>query len=405
VLGWAWTACAWVDRTPPVVSVEGPSGVVREAELVVRAADAQPGIVRFEVSIDGGVAVPLELPADGVLRWRVPDLADGSHGLRFTAVDGSAFANVGTADFALVVDRTPPALEVAPARAGQGRTLAVWVRAAEPLVGPVMKVVVGGEKAGSPQEEQEVPLYPVDGAWRGLRGIEIVEVTGPHALVVEAADELGNLARVETTFEVGETAFEEGGFIRLNKKQKEARKDDEAIKKMREERNAAYAHVQPEQRWSGPFALPIPEAELTSPFGKYRSYSDGKKSHHTGLDLSEERGTPIGAAAPGIVLVAHEQAIFGNVVIVHHGQGVATSYNHLDAIDVKEGDQVAAGQIVGKLGSTGQSTGPHLHWGLEVDVVAVDPGEWLTNGFDRSPWSDRPADPPPAPVAEAPPEG
>ncbi len=67
-----------------------------------------------------------------------------------------------------------------------------------------------------------------------------------------------------------------------------------------------------------------------------------------------------------------EQAIFGKVVILHHGQGLASSYNHLSRIDVKLGDRVSPGQVIGAVGSTGQSTGPHLHWGVTVGRVAVD---------------------------------
>ena len=92
------------------------------------------------------------------------------------------------------------------------------------------------------------------------------------------------------------------------------------------------------------------------------------------------------AAAAGTVMVANEQAIFGNVVIVNHGHQVATSYNHLDSVAVEIGDQVEPGDVLGTLGSTGQSTGPHLHWGLEVGVVAVDPSEWLETGFDTPPF-------------------
>ncbi|MEQ1506514.1 MAG: M23 family metallopeptidase, partial [Myxococcota bacterium] len=276
----------------------------------------------------------------------------------------------------------------------QGKTWALWVRSDEPLVDPTATVTVIDAKPTEPSVQKTFALHafgtPGSNVWRGLRGIEIQEPTGPHPLVITAKDALGNEARLERTFEVAQTAFAEGGYIKLSKKQVAARKDEEAIAKMRAERDAAYAHPQPVQRWSGPFAKPIPGAELTSPFGKYRSYSDGRKSYHSGLDLSEPRGTPVRAAAPGVVLVAHEQAIFGNVVIVNHGLGVATSYNHLDRIDVREGDQVEAGQQLGALGSTGQSTGPHLHWGLEVDVVAVDPGEWLSTGFDVSPFAPAP---------------
>lgn len=395
---WALTGCAWLDREPPTVTIEGPTEVVREAELVIRVVDPAPGVKAATVSIDGAAPIPLELPPDKVVRWRVPELGDGAHEIRVQATDASAFANVGQAAFTLTLDRTPPAIEIHASSlvAHQGKTWAGWVRSPEPLLEPVVKLKVMGKKPTDPPVDVSVPLYPVDGAWRALRGLEIEEPTGPHPLVVEARDALGNVAHVEATLDVQPTEFEVGGFIKLSKKQKEARKDEAAIKKMREERDAAYSYAETTQHWSGPFLLPIPEAELSSPFGKYRSYSDGKKSFHTGLDLSEPPGTPIGAAAAGVVVVAHAQAIFGNVVIVNHGQHVATSYNHLQEILVKEGDKVDAGAIVGLLGSTGQSTGPHLHWGLEVDVVAVDPGEWLGNGFDRSPWN--PAPPPPVPT-------
>ena len=71
------------------------------------------------------------------------------------------------------------------------------------------------------------------------------------------------------------------------------------------------------------------------------------------------------------------QHIFGNVVIIDHGQGVVTSYNHLSAVSVDVGAAVAAGERIGAVGSTGQSTGPHLHWGLVVDGVSVDAEQWL----------------------------
>jgi murein DD-endopeptidase MepM/ murein hydrolase activator NlpD len=234
-----------------------------------------------------------------------------------------------------------------------------------------------------------MPLHPVAGVYRALRGVPIEATVGPHPLVVEARDALGNVERLESSYEVTPTEFEQGGFIRLTPKQKAARKDEEAIQKMRAERNAAYAKDL-EPAWTGVFQLPVADAEFTSPFGKYRTYSDGKKSHHVGLDLSQKRGVPVMAAADGLVLVAHEQAIFGNVVVVNHGHHVATSYNHLDSIAVQEGERVVAGQVVGTLGATGQSTGPHLHWGLEVDVVAVDPAEWLEAAFSTPPWSERP---------------
>lgn len=381
--------CAQLDRDPPVVTVEGPSEPVRTAELVIHAEDTVPGLAGLTVTIDGGEPAALVVPADGKVVYPVPDLPDGAHELRFTATDRSWTPNVTTVVRSVVFDRTPPVLEVSPASATayQGRTWALWVRSDEPLVEPRFTITARDDDRNT--VTTTLPLYPVDGAWRGLRGIELQEPPASLDVVIEASDALGNAVRLVTQVAVAETTFEEGGFIKLSKKQVAARKDDVAIKAMRAERNAAYNLVHPDQRWTAHFVSPIPGAEQTSPFGKYRSYSDGRKSHHTGLDLSEARGTPVASAGDGLVVVANPEAIFGNVVIVHHGHGVVTSYNHLDRIDVKIGDGVKAGQVVGALGSTGQSTGPHLHWGMEVGAIAVDPGQWLGDDFSKSPFPDR----------------
>jgi murein DD-endopeptidase MepM/ murein hydrolase activator NlpD len=388
---------ALLDRTPPQVGIDGPSELppVQRVEIALLAADAGTGVGRVTVVVDGGEPVELELPPPeaeaeaeaeaGRVAYTNDALPDGEHQFAFTVVDRAWPQNTATVEAHRTVDRTPPKLVLAPtsATARQGRTWAAWLRADEPLVEPMLTMYARGDDGET--LDRTVPLYPVGGLWRALRGIELREELGPHAVVIEAHDAAGNAARLETTVDVQLTQFEEGGYIRLSKKQVEARKDEAAITKMREERNAAYAAVIPDQHWQGPFAKPVPEAELTSPFGKYRTYSDGRKSYHTGLDLSEERGTPVRTAADGLVLVAHEMAIFGNVVIVAHGQGVVTTYNHLDEIAVEVGAALRTGDVVGKLGSTGQSTGPHLHWGMEVAEVAVDPGEWLGEAFSTPP--------------------
>lgn len=378
--------CAGLDRVPPALAVAGPVAPVRSAELTMRVSDETPGLEGLTVAIDGGEPALLEVPADGTVVYPLPELPDGTHQVVITATDRAWLPNAATRALEVVLDRTPPSLEVATASgtAYQGRTWALWVRADEPLVAPRFTLSARDDDRNT--VTTTLPMYPVDGAWRGLRGIELQEPPGPIEVVIEATDTLGNEVRLVTSVVVAETRFEEGGFIRLSKKQVAARQDDVAIKAMRAERNGAYTMVHADQRWMAPFVSPIPGAEQTSPFGKYRSYSDGRKSHHTGLDLSAPRGTPVASAGDGLVVVANPQAIFGNVVIVHHGQGVVTSYNHLDRIDVKIGDGVKAGEVVGALGSTGQSTGPHLHWGMEVGAIAVDPSEWMGDSFSKSPF-------------------
>ena len=213
-----------------------------------------------------------------------------------------------------------------------------------------------------------------------LVGIGVATPTEPTKLTVTATDTLGNSTTCEVPVVVTATDFARGGYIRLSSTQVKARKDTEALQAMRAARTAAYAFVDPLQHWNGDTIRPI-EGRRTSPFGRYRTYSDGRKKHHLGTDLANITGTPVKSALSGVVRAAGWQHLFGNAVIVHHGQGLTSSYNHLSAINVEEGQRGEAGQLVGKLGSTGQSTGPHLHWGMQVGDVEVDPERWPAHGF------------------------
>ena len=108
--------------------------------------------------------------------------------------------------------------------------------------------------------------------------------------------------------------------------------------------------------------------------------------YHRGVDYATGTGTPVIAPAAGrISLVGNESEGFrvhGNTVGIDHGQGVLSIFLHLSRIDVQEGDIVQAGQTVGAVGSTGSSTGPHLHWGLYVHGQAIDPVPWRYEGID-----------------------
>jgi len=123
------------------------------------------------------------------------------------------------------------------------------------------------------------------------------------------------------------------------------------------------------------------EGRITSEYGRYRARPDGTRSHHDAIDIGAPTGAPIRAASDGVVLVSAFQPMHGNAVILGHGQEVTTSYNHMSGLAVEAGQQVKQGEIVGWVGSTGQSTGPHLHWGLVVDEVAVNPAQWETEAF------------------------
>jgi murein DD-endopeptidase MepM/ murein hydrolase activator NlpD len=125
------------------------------------------------------------------------------------------------------------------------------------------------------------------------------------------------------------------------------------------------------QRVSGAGLIWPVNAPITSPFG----WRWGRM--HEGLDLGAAYGTPIAAAAAGVVIYAGWEGGYGNLTVIDHGGGLATAYGHQSRIAVSVGQSVAQGEIIGNVGSTGHSTGPHLHFEVRVNGQAVDPLGYL----------------------------
>lgn len=154
------------------------------------------------------------------------------------------------------------------------------------------------------------------------------------------------------------------------------------------QRVAAFKALQtPQKHWNSPMVKPN-AGRITTIYG-VRRYYNGKFAadyYHRGVDYASPTGSPVVAPAAGTVaLVGTVSAGFlvhGNTIGIDHGQGVVSILLHLNSINVKEGDFVTAGQVVGTVGSTGASTGPHLHWGLYVNGKSVDPVPWRFSGIN-----------------------
>ncbi|NET00150.1 MAG: M23 family metallopeptidase [Sphaerospermopsis sp. SIO1G2] len=136
-----------------------------------------------------------------------------------------------------------------------------------------------------------------------------------------------------------------------------------------------------EKYWNGVFLRPN-KGRMTTTYG-VRRYYNGKFAHnyyHRGLDYASPTGSAVVAPAAGKVALVGKVSqgfiVHGNTVGIDHGQGVISILLHLNSINVKEGDIVKPGQVIGTVGSTGASTGPHLHWGLYVNGKSIDPMPW-----------------------------
>jgi murein DD-endopeptidase MepM/ murein hydrolase activator NlpD len=130
-----------------------------------------------------------------------------------------------------------------------------------------------------------------------------------------------------------------------------------------------------------PLRKPLPGApEVTSGFGVRIDPVLGRPAMHTGIDLRDDYGAPVRATAAGHVVTAEWTGGYGNMVEVDHGNGLTTRYGHLSGIGVREGQAIEVGTVIGRIGSTGRATGPHLHYEVRIDDEAVDPWRFLRAG-------------------------
>lgn len=130
------------------------------------------------------------------------------------------------------------------------------------------------------------------------------------------------------------------------------------------------------------FMRPIKGGRVSSVFGSQRILNGIPKNLHNGYDIAVPRGTLVYAMADGIVRLAADKFYYpGNYILLDHGQGLNSSYLHLSKMLVKTGDRVKKGDIIGKVGTTGRSTGPHLHWTVQWYLRRIDPARLLTMGF------------------------
>jgi murein DD-endopeptidase MepM/ murein hydrolase activator NlpD len=222
-------------------------------------------------------------------------------------------------------------------------------------------------------EGRVVPLVRIGEEWQALIGVDLETAPGPHAveIVLELADGRTRTHREEIRVTAGvfpTTRLEvEPRYVELSP-------EDEA-RAARESREieAIYATITPERFWRGRFEVPIQGARGGRNFGHRRVFNGQSRAPHSGADLTAATGTPIRAATRGRIVLAEELFFSGNAVFIDHGMGVYSAYLHLEEIQVREGDLVERGTVVGLAGATGRVTGPHLHWGVRVVGARVDP--------------------------------
>jgi len=130
------------------------------------------------------------------------------------------------------------------------------------------------------------------------------------------------------------------------------------------------------------FTRPVKGGKVTGVFGSQRILNGKPKSPHDGFDIAAPKGTPVYAMADGVVIIAGNNFYYnGNFILIDHGLNLSSIYLHLNKMFVKEGDRVRKGEKIGEIGTTGRSTGPHLHWSVRWGKKRIDPESVLKIGL------------------------
>ncbi|HZQ09777.1 MAG TPA: M23 family metallopeptidase, partial [Anaerolineae bacterium] len=216
-------------------------------------------------------------------------------------------------------------------------------------------------------------------AWVALAGISrCANYIGAYPLNLTIRDTLGNPTPIQTTVRVSATQFTIADITLTP--QMSSLLDPAIVQSENERVSRTVAPYTPGQQWQGKFRLPldIQNPRVTSFFGERRSYNGGTPGlcGHEGQDFGVPGGTPVYAPAAGTVVLATPLTVRGNVVFIDHGRGVFSGFFHFSEIDAKPGQHVQPGDLIGKVGTTGFSTGNHLHWSMWVNGVYVDPIQW-----------------------------
>ena len=222
-------------------------------------------------------------------------------------------------------------------------------------------------------ETKEVPAFRVEDKWTTILGVDLDTKAGEHKASVMLTMEDGRVEQREAFIKVVAKKYPttqlkvEDKYVELNKT------DLARANRETKETEAIYAAITKEMLWSEPFAIPVEGETGGTNFGHRRVFNGQPRAPHAGADLRARTGTPVHAANRGRVVLAKNLFFTGNTVILDHGLGIYSLYAHLSRIDVKPGDIVSNGQLVGLSGATGRVTGPHLHWGMRVQGARVDP--------------------------------
>ena len=347
----------WLDRVAPQLEAQIPNRVAAGGTFEVLVSSSEPVIYTYMYGGQTAQAVTQNL------RLNLSAKA-GENVLAVTASDGAE--NKTSARYTITGVPKPAVTAQTTQTAVAGDPVGVRLE-----YGSNPKI----EKVSTTLNGQTLPTFWNRTGAASFGGVPLGSATSTLPLNITLTDEFGRVTKLARTVAVSA----DPRAVELLNLSPEVLSSSTPENKALEEAtlSAAYAKGAPYPDWRQPFMLPI-EGVSTSSFGDSRQYGPGGNiSYHQGLDLAAPAGTPVHATNVGTVRVAGFYPIKGGLVVIDHGGGIFSLYFHQSKLLVKVGETVKRGQVVGEVGTTGLSTGPHLHWEMRVDEEATNPLGWV----------------------------
>ncbi|MBI5969233.1 MAG: M23 family metallopeptidase [Deltaproteobacteria bacterium] len=244
-------------------------------------------------------------------------------------------------------------------------------------LGPASLKSIYGEFQG---ERFPIAVGAKNGTYEGFIGIDMSTRPARYEIKVVATDGGSRVYSSALSLKVEKVDF---GIQKLSLPSSMVDLDAKTLERVNKEARqlkALFQAFRDERLWRGAFIRPV-EGEISAPFGLSRIINGQHRSPHTGIDLRAEEGTPVLACNSGMVVLVDQLFFSGKSVILDHGWGLYSMYFHLSEALVKEGDRISTGAMLGRVGSTGRSTRPHLHWGIRINGARVDPLSLLKIGI------------------------
>lgn len=208
---------------------------------------------------------------------------------------------------------------------------------------------------------------PAQNSYQAVLGVDLNTNPGSYPLEITVRGEkiLKDILISKKKYPVQRLTLPEGMVVLSPENEARVARD--------QKKTAAIWPVDSLRIWRGRFIDPLPGKEVGTPFGVRRIINKIPKNSHSGVDITADEGEPVLAPNDGVAVLVDDQFYSGNSVILDHGQGIYTMFFHLSKTNVRIGQAVMKGDVIAFVGSTGRSTGAHLHWGVRMQGAKVDP--------------------------------